>query len=66
MTFDSKFIPDMWAVIPPEEKITSNSTESFHAHFNEQFYASLRISAKHFHIQRVVSSCYNSQNLNYP
>ena len=40
MTFDSKFTPDMWAVIPSEEKITNNGTESLHSHFKEQFYAS--------------------------
>ena len=40
MTFDSKFTPDMWAGIPSEEKRTNNGTESFHAHFNEQFYTS--------------------------
>ena len=40
MAFDSKFSPDMWAGIPSEEKRTYDGTESFHAHFNEQFYAS--------------------------
>ena len=40
VTFDSKFTPDMWAGIPSEEKRTDNGTESFHAQFNEQFYAS--------------------------
>ena len=40
MTFDSKFTHDMWADISSEEKRTNNGTESFHAHFNGQFYAS--------------------------
>ena len=38
VTFDSKFYPDMWAGIPLEEKRTNSYTESFHAHFNAQFY----------------------------
>ena len=40
VTFDSKFTPDMWDGIPSEEKRTNDGTESFHTHFNEQFYAS--------------------------
>ena len=40
VTFDLKFAPDMLAGIPSEEKRTYNGAESFHAHFNEQFYTS--------------------------
>ena len=40
VTFDSNFTPDTWASIPSEEKRTNNGTEPFHAHLNEQFYAS--------------------------
>ena len=29
----------MWACEPSENKRTKNGTESFHAHFNEQFYS---------------------------
>jgi len=29
----------MWACEPSEDKQTNNGTESFHAHFNEQFYS---------------------------
>ena len=37
VTSDSTFTPDIWAGIPSEEKrLTNNSTESFHPHFNEQ------------------------------
>ena len=38
--FDSKFTPNKWAGITSEEKRTNNGIESFHAHFDEQFYAS--------------------------
>ena len=36
---DSKFPPEMWAGVPSDEKRTNNGTESFHAHFNGQFYS---------------------------
>jgi hypothetical protein len=39
VTVDSKFPPEMWACEPSEDKRTNNGTESFHAHFNEQFYS---------------------------
>jgi hypothetical protein len=39
VTVDSKFPPEMWACEPSEDKWTNNGTESFHAHFNEQFYS---------------------------
>ena len=29
----------MWAGLPGDMKRTNNGTESFHAHFNEQFYS---------------------------
>ncbi|CAC5397336.1 unnamed protein product [Mytilus coruscus] len=38
---NSRFPPTIWASPPdPEEKRTTNGAESFHAHLNEQFYAS--------------------------
>ena len=40
MTFDSKFTPDKWAAVSSEEKISNNSTGTFHAYFKEQFYTS--------------------------
>ena len=58
MTFDSKFTPDCRACIPSEEKRIAYGTESFHAHFKDQFYISHPII---FHIKRAVSSCYDFQ-----
>ena len=49
--FESKFTPNMWAGIPSEDKRTNNSKESFHAHYNEQYYAS--------HPTIFISSCYD-------
>ena len=40
MTFDSKLTTNIWSGIPSEEMRTNNGSESFHAHFNEQFYTS--------------------------
>ena len=38
VTSHSKFPPEMWAEIPSNNKRTNNAAESFHAHFNAQFY----------------------------
>jgi hypothetical protein len=35
---DTHFPPTVWAEEPSETKRTNNGAESFHAHFNEQFY----------------------------
>ena len=35
----AKFPPRMWAGAPSDERRTNNGTESFHAHFNAQFYS---------------------------
>jgi N-acetylneuraminic acid mutarotase len=35
---DTRFPPTVWAEEPSETKRTNNGAESFHAHFNEQFY----------------------------
>ena len=36
----SKFPPNLWAQLPSlDSKRTTNAAESFHAHYNEQFYA---------------------------
>ena len=37
-TTDTRFPPTVWAEEPSETKRTNNGAESFHAHFNEQFY----------------------------
>ena len=34
----SKFPPEMWAEMIPSSKRTNNAPESFHAHFDAQFY----------------------------
>ena len=39
VTSDSRFPPIMWARAPSHCKRTNNATESFHAHFNQQFYS---------------------------
>jgi hypothetical protein len=37
---NSKFPPNLWAQLPSlDSKRTTNAAESFHAHYNEQFYA---------------------------
>lgn len=38
ITAGSTYPPVLWAEIPSNQKCTNNSAESFHAHFNEQFY----------------------------
>jgi hypothetical protein len=38
---DTHFPPTVWAEEPSETKRTNNGAESFHAHFNEQFYISI-------------------------
>ena len=35
---DTRFPPTVWAEEPSEIKRTNNGAESFHVHFNEQFY----------------------------
>ena len=39
VTDNSRFPPEMWAEVPLNNKRTNNSIESFHAHFNAQFYS---------------------------
>lgn len=39
VTDNSKFPSEMWAEVPSNNKRTNNSAESFHAHFNAQFYS---------------------------
>jgi hypothetical protein len=37
---NSKFTPNLWAQLPSlDSKRTTNAAESFHAHYNKQFYA---------------------------
>jgi hypothetical protein len=37
---NSKFTPTLWAqLLSLDSKRTTNAAESFHAHYNEQFYA---------------------------
>ncbi|XP_068238357.1 uncharacterized protein [Palaemon carinicauda] len=38
VTPHSKFPPVLWAEVPSNDKRTNNAAESFHAHFNAQFY----------------------------
>ena len=38
VTTELKFPPHLWAEGPSDYKRTNNGPESFHAHFNEQFY----------------------------
>ena len=38
VTTESKFLPHLWAEVPSDYKRANNRHESFHAHFNEQFY----------------------------
>uniref|UniRef100_A0A0P4VQ93 MULE transposase domain-containing protein n=1 Tax=Scylla olivacea TaxID=85551 RepID=A0A0P4VQ93_SCYOL len=40
VTAESRYPPVLWAEIPSNTKRKNNVAESFHAHFNEQFYAS--------------------------
>ena len=40
MTHESLFPPSLWAEVPSDSKRTTNGPESFHAHFNGQFYCS--------------------------
>lgn len=40
ISLNSKYPPVLWAEIPSHTKRTNNAAESFHAHFNEQFYTS--------------------------
>ena len=40
ITADSRYPPPMWAESPSHQKRTNNATESFHSHFNKQFYSS--------------------------
>ena len=39
ITSESRYPPALWAEVPSNQKRTNNSTESFHAHFDEQFYS---------------------------
>ena len=40
MASNSKFTPNLWAQLPTlDSKRTTNAAESFHAHYNKQFYA---------------------------
>ena len=38
MTASARFPSNLWAEEPSQNKRTNNAAESFHAHFNEQFY----------------------------
>ena len=40
MTDESMFPPILWSQVPSDSKRTNNGPESFHAHYNEQFYSS--------------------------
>jgi len=37
---NASFPPSVWAEIPSTARRTNNGPEAFHAHYNEQFYAS--------------------------
>ena len=39
ISHESTFPPELWADIPDLSKRTNNGPESFHAHFNGQFYS---------------------------
>ena len=40
MTDESMFPPILWSQVPSDSKRINNGPESFHAHYNEQFYSS--------------------------
>jgi hypothetical protein len=40
LTDESMFPPILWLQVPSDSKRTNNGPESFHAHYNEQFYSS--------------------------
>lgn len=48
ITLDSNFPPKLWACEPTNNPKTSNGAESFHKHYNSQFYAA------HPHIHQVI------------
>ena len=36
---ESRFTPNLWAEHPSDARLTTNGPESFHSHYNQQFYS---------------------------